>query len=425
MAVEARTLLFCWLVPAMAGLGTGVIVMAPKEKGPPPISNETTASREEATLLPDDPATLKLAAMAGRTSDARKKIEALFAENAPDEEIAEWLAPILIADPRWLESFILQVHESRRIDLVRATIWKMAETSPDSVWELIRDSPFAAMASRTTGSDKEREGMDVLDGCHGSPLAAEVLFDPACGFSDEEVANYFRFETRSPENSRRVLEEWFAGRWEGDPPKCVRTAWMALRWMDEPALRELQEQLPGPLKAQADRFETLAKLSSTTGMITEDPSPEELGMLGEEELSQFAGDRAEAGRPLPLELLAKLPSELRGGAIASYFAELYPFNRETAEHALEVMDDLGFTRDERQSLLDGAVHQTWSFSGDYQAALGLIAKMPDREAAAQLEGEILKDLAFYDPERALKHVETMPDGELKVQIEMMAKEGLP
>lgn len=425
MAVEARTLLLGWLVPAIAGLGTGVVVMAPKEKVPPPVSNETIAPREDATPLPDDPLTLKLAAMAGRTSDARKKIEALFAENAPDEEIAEWLAPILIADPRWLESFILQVHESRRIDLVRTTIWKMTESSPDAVWELIRDSPFAAMASRTTGSDQEREGMDVLDGCHGSPLAAEVLFDPACGFSDEEIANYFRFETHSPENSRRVLEEWFAGRWKGEAPGCVRTAWMALKWMDEPALQELQSQMPPELKEAAERFDTLAKLSQTSGMITDDPSPEELLLLGEEELSQFAGDRAEAGKPLPLELLAKLPPELRGGAIGNYFAGLYPFNRDTAQHALGVMDGLGFTRGERQSLLDGAAYQAWSFRGDYQAALDLIAKMPDREAAAQIESDVLKDLAFHDPERALEHVATMPDGELKVQIEMMAKEGIP
>lgn len=414
-----------WLLPGIAGLGAGVFLMAPKQSPAEIKVAEATSGSNGGTKLPDDPLAIQVAALAGRTGEARKKIEALFADNATDEEIAEWLAPILIADPAWLESFILTVHDSRRIDLVRATIWRISEISPDAVWELMRSSPFAAMAARTTGRDTEREGLDVLNGCHDSPLAAEVLFDPANGFSTEEATRYFRFGTRSRANNERILKEWFGGRWEGEAPECVRAAWLNLRWLDEPVLRELEKDLPDSLKEQAERFEALGKLTMTRGMITGDPGADELAQLGAEELSQFSEMRAEAGKPLPLETLAKLPEDLRGQTFESYFGYLYPYNEETATHALEVLDKLGLKRRERQALLEGAASQIWQFEGDAGKALGLIDRMPDREAAATMRKEMLEELAKFDPQAALEMVQTMPEGALKDQIEKLAKEGSP
>jgi hypothetical protein len=425
MAIDARTLLLSWLLPGIAGLGAGVVLMAPKEKAAMPKSSEVSADRSETAKLPDDPTVIQLAALAGRTGEARKKIEALFAENAPDEAIAEWLAPVLIADPAWLESFILTVHEPRRIDLVRATIWKISEISPDAAWELVRSSPFAAMAARTTGSDVEREGLDVLNGCHDSPLAAEVLFDPANGFSTEEATKFFRFGSQNTANNKRLLKEWFAGRWEGEAPECVRAAWLNLRWLEESTLRELEKEMPEALETQAERFESLGKLTATAGMITEDPSAEELGILGPEELAQFAESRTEAGRPLPLETLAELPPELRGQTFDTYFSYLYPYHQDVAQHALDVLDQLGLKRSERQALLEGAVAQEWSFTGDHEKALEIIARMPDREAAEERKGEVLEDLVKFDPQTGLEFIKTMPSGELKERMEKLAAEGMP
>lgn len=424
MPLDARTLLLSWLIPGIAGLGAGVFLMTPNQSPEERKAAETAAAKPGGSTLADDPTVIQMAALAGRTGEARKKIEALFADNATDEEIAGWLAPILIADPAWLESFILTVHESRRIDLVRSTIWRMSEISPDAVWELVRSSPFAAMAARTTGSDTEREGLDVLNGCHDSPLAAEVLFDPANGFSSEEATNYFRFGTRNRENNERLLKEWFNGRWEGKAPECIRSAWLSLRWENEAGLRELAKQLPDALKEQADRFDAFAKLMPGTGMITNDPTPEELGGLGAEELAQLAEMRTEAGRPLSLETLAKLSPELRGQTFQTYFAYLHPFNEEAAEHAFGVIDQLGLKRDERQTLLDGAASQIWRFEGDHTRALALVDRMPDREAAATMRTEILEELAKFDPQAALETAKSLPEGELRDKIEKLAKEGL-
>lgn len=424
MPIDARTLLLSWLLPGIAGLGAGVFLMAPKQSPAEAKATGISSGKNEGAKLSDDPTVIQLAALAGRTGEARKKIEDLFANNATDEEIAGWLAPILVADPAWLESFVLTVHESRRIDLVRATIWRITEISPDAVWELVRSSPFAAMAARTTGRDTEREGLDVLNGCHDSPLAAEVLFDPANGFSKEDATRYFRFGTRNNENNKRILKEWFGGLWEGQAPECVRSAWLNLRLSDEPALREVEKQLPASLKAEADRFEALGKLTMVRGMITGDPSAEELGLLGPEELAQFSEMRMEAGRPLPLETLAKLPEELRGQALESYSNYLYPYNEETAQHALEVLDQLGLKRGERQALLEGAASQVWQFEGDHAKSLGLIDRMPDRKAAETLRAEILEELAKYDPQAALEAIKVMPEGELRAKIEKLAGEGL-
>ncbi|QJE96277.1 hypothetical protein [Luteolibacter luteus] len=422
--MDARKLLLSWLIPGIAGLGTGVVLMTPDQnpKEAKTIADSTAKSSDPA--LPDDPVVIQMAALAGRTGEARKKIEALFADNATDEQIADWLAPILIADPAWLESFVLDVHESRRIDLVRATLWKMSEISPDAVWELVRSSPFAAKAARTTGSDTEREGLEVLNGCHDSPLAAEILFDPANGFSKEEATHYFRFGTRSRENCSRILNEWFGGLWEGKTPECVRSAWLQLRYSEEPTLRELEKHLPDALKEQAGRFEAFDKLMPAGGMITSDPTPEDLGQLGAEELAQLAEMRTEAGTPLSLETLAKLPPELRGQTFQTYFAYLYPYNEEAAEHALETIDKLGLKREERQALLDGAVSQIWQFEGDPAKALALIDRMPDREAAATTRAEILEELAKFDPQAALETAKSLPEGELREKIEELAREGL-
>lgn len=413
-----------WLLPGIAGLGTGVVLMAPKQSPAEARAAKVSPESNSGSALPDDPELIQLAALAGRTAEARKKIEALFAANSTDEEIAEWLAPVLIADPAWLESFILKVHESRRIDLVRAVLWKISEISPDAAWELVRASPFAAMAAKTTGRDTEREGLEVMNGCHDSPLAAEVLFDPANGFSTEEAAKFFRFGTQNGANNQRILKEWFAGRWEGEAPACVRAAWLNLRWSDEAALRELEKQLPKSLKAQSDRYEALAKLNATQGTITEDPKPEDLALLGAEELAQFAEMRTEAGRPVPLETLAKLPEDVRGQTFETYFAYLYPYNEDVARHAIEMIGELGLKRGERQALLEGAVSQIWRFEGDHEKALELVARMPDREAAAETRSEILEELAKFDPQTALEVIKGMPEDELRKKIEKLAGEGL-
>ncbi len=62
---------------------------------------------------------VRIAALAGRKTEAIAKIQDLLASGASNEAIAEWLALVLFTDPAWLDTFILTVPEERRIPLTR------------------------------------------------------------------------------------------------------------------------------------------------------------------------------------------------------------------------------------------------------------------------------------------------------------------
>jgi hypothetical protein len=178
---------------------------------------------------------------------------------------------------------------------------------PDSVWEVIRASPLAAEAARAKLKGDNYPGLDLVITACRSPLAAEVLFDPANGFSNEEIARFFRFGGRDEANSRRILDEWIAGRWQGEPPECVQAAWAGLRWRNEAELRAVEAALPEPLRKKADEFEALTRLEKRLRSMEAALTAEDLDQLGAEELASLAEERSEAGKPLPLELLATMP----------------------------------------------------------------------------------------------------------------------
>ena len=424
MPADARSLLLQWLLPAVAGLGTGICVMAPGGNGAAGKTQPAPPLRPDAVKLPEDPVVIRLAALAGRTGDAQVVIEAMLAAGAGDPDLAEWLAPVLIADPAWLERFIPSVPGERQVDLARAALWTMSELSPDSVWELIRSSPFAAQAARAAGRG-EHEGLDVISTCKDSPRAAEVLFDPANGFSNEEIAGYFRWGSGSVPNCRRILEEWAAGRWEGASPECVRSAWLSLRREDREVLQEFEESVPAPLQEETRRFEALAQLMQPDGEIAGNPPASELRILDAQELAEFTENRAEAARPLPLATLAALPQELRGQALENYFNHLFPFQTDRAKEAVGSLDQLALTRAEKQTLLEAAAHRIWNAEGHHETALQWIARMPDRKARATAERNLLEELAKYDPEGALAFAKTMPEGALREEIEQLATGNLP
>ncbi len=385
------------------------------------------ASKAEVSPLPDDPEVLKLAALAGRTTEARLKVEALLAAGATDEELAAWLAPLLVANPDWLETFILTVPENRRIILVRAAFLTVGELHPDSVWELIRRSPFAATAARKNDGTPQFKGLDLLWRFADSDLAAEVIFDPALGFTDAEAARLFSTGGGHPSSTPRILEEWKNGRWTGATPDCVRSAWFSLHRRDPGLLEELEKSMPASLQSSVENFRARARMRARNpeGLITSDPSADELRIIGAAEVKNLVEGRAWAGRPVPLATLAQLPPEVRGPALDSYFQRLYPFAEESAAQAVAALDDLDLTAAERQSLLLSAARQECNERGNYTTALEWAARMPDAPARAKFEQETWEKWARQDPEAALSHATTLPDGELKLRVEKLAIESKP
>lgn len=388
-------------------------------------SDAPTVEKMETNPLPEDLVTVQLATLAGRTTEARAKIAKLMAEGAKDEEIATWLAPVLVADPAWLEQYILTVTEERRVDLVRKTFEKMAEIHPDPVWELIRVSPFAMSAAKAKGSDPDYPGLRGKGIQASSPLAAEILFDPANGFDLKEVTRFFRHGAYASENAKRILDEWLAGRWEGATPDCVKPAWYNLRNEDPAAFQEIEGKLSPEMRARAAEFKASSSILDFDSPPRTDYRAEELEGLGADGLANVVEEQAMSSAPIPLDTLARLPEKVRGEALANYFSWLYPFETEMAREAVGKLDVLSFTKDEKQALLDSALAGEWGTGGDFEWSMKIVRLMPEGEGRTKAEIELLEDYARDDPAGALEFTGSMPEGELRTRIEKLATENQP
>jgi hypothetical protein len=426
MPSTLRILLLAVGLPLLAGVCAGFLLTGSEPASAPPAAKPSAIA--ETAALPDDPEIIKLAALAGRTKEARSKLSELLAAGAGDEEISGWLAPLLLADPAWLEKFIVTVPEERRIALVRHTFGKIGLLHPDGVWELLRSSPFAVEAAKAKDSDRKRrlDGLDILSSTlSNSPLASGVLFDPAIGFTDDEIARYFRWGTRNEVNARRILTEWAGGRWTGEPPECIRSAWLSLRWHHLDSLRDFEKTMPAELGKWAASFETLAEMNQPHGPVTTDPAAEDLKLLKASELEELVMERAMTGRPIPLSTLAQLPQELRKAAIQDYFNWHYPFMEASAAATVESLDGIELSPGEKGTLLLNAASYEIYHRGDYPTALKWAARVPDEKARTDFERTQYEQWAREDPHAVLEHARTLPDGPLRSQIERLATEAMP
>jgi hypothetical protein len=274
----------------VGGLVAGTIFT--QKPGPPPRvkAGAVSPARQQEVTLPDDPAIIRLAAWAGRNTEARTKAGELLASGAKDGEIAEWLALVLVSDPAWLDRFILSVPEDRRIALARLAIMKVGELQTDAAWELMRQSEYARLAARSDVEVDHRKGIYILSGCMDSPLAADTILDPTLGFSDKDTTRVLRFIS-GEDNHRRILDEWMLGRWKGEPPEYVRDAWSYFKNRDKDVFREIDQALPAELRGYADQINALNAMDEPkdddtgTGGI---PGVEELSSIGPGELAEIA-----------------------------------------------------------------------------------------------------------------------------------------
>ena len=133
-------------LPAAAGAGlASLVTWAPSLEengdasgGIPEGHSPKRNSRASGSELPDDFEIIRLAAMAGRTGPARERVMAELAAGASDQELARWLAGILVADPGWLEVFLKSVPEDRGEDLCREVLEQLMGIDERSLWAVLR-----------------------------------------------------------------------------------------------------------------------------------------------------------------------------------------------------------------------------------------------------------------------------------------------
>jgi len=336
------------------------------------------------------------------------------------------LALVLFTDPSWLDSFILTVPEERRIGLTRLTLLKVGNLQWDAAWELIRASPYARQAARSDVEIEHRKGLDILGYCRSSPLAAETLLDPAFGFTDEEIARSLRFSS-GDENSETIIKAWLQGRWKGRPPEFVRDSWSDYRRIHQDDLDEITKAFSAEIRSAIGEFDTYwnqsEKIRSTPAGKT--PGLEELAALNPEGLADVFDLQRRSGTHIPLQTITQLPPELRKPALENYFSQSDTFHPERIRHGIEELDQLDLTPGERQSLLQQGALLIWTEEGDYEAALDWVGRIPDTQARAGSQEELLTKLADTDPQSALDYLSRLPSGELRDKIEKIATEALP
>lgn len=414
-------------LPVVGGLVAGMIFT--QKPGPPPRvkAGAVPSARQQEVKLPDDPAIIRLAAWAGRNTEARAKAKALLAAGAKDEEVAEWLALVLISDPAWLDSFILTVPEDRRIALARIAIMKVGELQGDAAWELMRQSEYARLAARSDVEINHRKGVLILDYCLDSPLAADTILNPALGFSDKDVTRILRF-IRGEDNQRRILDEWMRGRWKGEPPGYVRDAWTYFKNRDKNTFREIDQTLPAELRSYTEQFAALHAMEEKKNEGLESggiPGVRELTSLGPGELAEVMETQRFSGTHIPLETFVQLPPKLREIGLKHYFVQSDGFHTEMAWECVEQLDHVGLTSTEKQWLLEGAAQQSWDELGDYETSLEWASLIPDPKGRAKVEEELLTKLAEADPESALEYTAKLPVGPLREKIGRIATEARP
>lgn len=389
------------------------------------ISPPSAVSKTEAKL-PDDLAVLKIATIAGRGTEARKKLQELLATEAKNEEIADWLALVLFSAPSWLDQFILTVPEDRRIALARLTIFKLGALSPDAAWELIRGSPYAREAARSDLEIEHRKGIEILGYCSASPLVAETLLDPSFGFSEKDIARELRFP-RGVENARRILDEWKTGRWKGEPPVFVRNAWLSLRNTDNEGLQEMENSFPPGFRNNLDQFEMLHEQQQLADKSSAGTSPkvEDLAKLEPGEFTEYLRNPWKSGTIVSLKTLTELPPELRKIGIERYFQHILDFQPDVARQCVDQLELLDLTSQEKQSLLKEAAEVVWGGQGDFQSALDWAGRIPDANERAKFEEKLLTELAQEDPESGLDYAETLPAGALREKIIRIATDSRP
>ena len=421
--MKPAAMLLRYLLPAVAGVVAGRLLTAEPPVAPVATAEGKSEGRQnEVRVLPDKPEVIRLAALAGRTTEARAKLAELVKAGAGDQEIAEWLAPVLVADPAWLEQFILTVPEERRTALIREVFPILGHLHIDAAWELMRHSPSALAAARDS---QKIDNPSILAASFRSPLAAAFLLDPANGFTEKKLAESLRWSVHTPENARRVMEEWEGDRWPaGKPPEHVATAWWILR-QDPAALEKLKAGADPGHAAWLEQQDEEEAIRKGYDNLPKNPDAAQLAALGPALLERYAEESDERGERMPLATLAALPAAMRGGAVDNYLGSAYPFHAEGVLESLRDLPKLGFTAGEQETLLSRAIDGEWHELGNLESAMGLLEMMPEGEARTRQRAELLEDLANFDPEAALDYAATLPAGDERDQLEQRARKNLP
>jgi hypothetical protein len=395
--------LLLYLLPALAGVVAGSL-FAPEATVPEHLPSAKKASQREGGdtgLVPlrDDPRAIQLAALGGRTAEAKRKVAELVASGADEGTIAEWLNPILVSDPGWMENFIGMLPEDRRWPVVKHVMSKLPYHHLDAPWEVLKQSPAVLTLMR----DSSHKLQDLLTyPAFTSPQAVIFVLDPANGIASEDIRYVLAAGSANMEAALTMMEMWKSGKLPADVPQGPFTyAWLNLESKDPAALAELLKDLS--------------------------PEQEEWVAQQQEEKQEHRQPTAqveEAGGRVALDQLAGLSGDPRKAALDNYLRYSYPYHSGGVMEELRTLPRLGFSLEEQSKILGRAIDGEWDEVGNLPNAMELVEMIPEAGPREKKRQEILDSLVRYDPAGALEYAASLPAGDERTRLEQQARENL-
>lgn len=431
MTITKRVLLHI-AAPAIAGaviasmIGWAPTKPSAADKQAPAEEASRHRSRTADNTLPIDPRLIRIAAMAGRTAPAREQLMAALAAEASDDELAPWLAAILVSDPAWLDSLLSRVPKPRRAGLVDSTLHQLIRLDARALWPVLRASPYAAeLAKAQLGHDSQFDPFGpqswIMQSAFIDPTAAlDYILDPANGIPDTAARQVSAYDVPS---ASRVLNEWQDGRWQDAHYPLVSFAWHTLAREAPEALAEIRANLSDAQQEDANRMHWWSEFHSNPTL--EIPTPTDLAHLNADQIEAVQQRLSAAGIPIPLATLAGLTPDQRREALRIQSYNLREFTPEQVRSHIESLPSLPLLDAEKATILSGASEYLWKEAGDYQGALDLAARIPDPDRFAEATGAILRGLSREDPATAIRFAPNIEDESLRDEFIKAAQQNLP
>lgn len=424
--MKPASLILRYILPALAGVAAGNLLVpgAPSNEDKASASKASARGDREAALPPlaDDFHAINLAALGGRTTEAKRKVTELLAEgaDATDQDIITWLTPILLSDPGWMEHFISILPEGLRPLLVRDAMKELADHHLDAPWEVLKHSPSLMAMTRPPAGGL---GQFLGFGAYQSPQAAAFLLDPANGYTAQEIRQGLQSALHNQANARTMLEAWKSGHLPAGLEKDILPlAWRSLSFQDPDTAAALMKNLPPEQEAWLAARQQDRENSARFREQLNHPESTRLEDLPEDRIAPYLSALEERGGRVALEQLGRLPENLRKQAAEDYLRYTYPYHSEGVMADLRTLPTLGFSEKEQLQILERGIDGEWSDSGNFANAIELAGLIPDAGKREEKRRALLEDLAKYDPEAALEYAATLPDGEDRSRLEQQARE---
>ncbi|MCW1915931.1 hypothetical protein OJ996_20250 [Luteolibacter sp. GHJ8] len=422
--MKPASLILRYIFPALAGVAVGSLLVpgSPSSEDRAAASKASARGDREAALPPlaDDFHTIELAALGGRTTEAKRKVAELLEEGATDQDIVTWLTPILLSDPGWMEHFVSMVPDGLRPLLVREAMKELSDHHLDAPWEVLKHSPSVMAMTRPPGGGL---GQFLTYGAYQSPHAAAFLLDPANGYTAQEIRQALQSARYNPANARTMLEAWKSGRLPaGFEKDILPSAWLSLKHQAPDTAEALMKNLSPDQEAWFAIRQQDSADSSRYSEQLKHPESTRLEDFSETHIASYILELEESGRRVSLEQLGRLPENLRKQAAKDYLRYTYPYHSEGVMEDLRTLPSLGFSEKEQLQILERGIDGEWSDSGNFANAIELAGMIPDAGKREEKRRALLEDLAKYDPEAALEYAATLPDGEDRSRLEQQARE---